>query len=317
MKRIPVAALPLLMLTVGAHAEIPVEERSLTGPSTRTVAAAAPVTSTPIGAPAPAAAGSDAGGNTAWEQYTEQQQLRKELEQLRGTVEQQGFLIEKLQNDLRLRYTDLDQRLTAQQEQLNQGAAGASPALPGTPGAAATVAATPASVEEEKRAYLAAYDTFRTGGADRAIPPMLAFVKRFPNSTLVPSAYYLLGEFYLNAKTPDQDSALRQYETVVIEFPSNAKAPASLYRIASIMELRGKSAEARKKMQELKERYPDSPEAGLADNYLKALEAASAPASEKPTKASGKSASTKPAASKSGKTAKNGKSTSSKVTTKR
>jgi tol-pal system protein YbgF len=316
MKRIPLAALPLLLtVAAGAQAEITVEERSLTGSSTRAVAAAAPVTSTPIGAPAPAAAGSpaDSGGNTAWEQYTEQQQLRKELEQLRGTVEQQGFVIEKLQNDLRLRYTDLDQRLTAQQEQLNQGAAGTSPALPAAPGsvpAGGAPASSGASVEEEKRAYLAAYDTFRTGGADKAIPPMLAFVKRFPSSSLVPSAYYLLGEFYLNAKTPDQDSALRQYETVVTEFPSNSKAAASLYRIASIMDLRGKPADARKKMQELKERYPDSPEAGLADNYLKALEAASAPAQEKPAKASGKSASTS-------KTGKAGKAPARKITTKR
>ncbi|MCD6060264.1 MAG: hypothetical protein K0S16_575, partial [Moraxellaceae bacterium] len=221
MKHIPVAALPLLLsVAAGAHAEIPVEERSLTGPATTAVASKAPLASTPIGAPAPAGTSPEAAGNTAWEQYTEQQQLRKELEQLRGAVEQQGFLIEKLQNDLRLRYTDLDQRMSAQQEVLNQMTAGAIPAMPASsgatgaapaaggaaaagtvPGSTAAPAATPAavpavmpraSVEDEKRAYLAAYDTFRTGGADKAIPPMLAFVKRFPSSSLVPSAYYLL-----------------------------------------------------------------------------------------------------------------------------
>ncbi|MFZ5560518.1 MAG: tetratricopeptide repeat protein [Pseudomonadota bacterium] len=308
MKRPLFAALPLLLsVAAGAHAEIPVEERSLSG-AAPVVAAKAPLASTPIGAPA--ADPNAAGSNTAWEQYTEQQQLRKELEQLRGAVEQQGFLIEKLQNDLRLRYTDLDQRLSAQQELLNQSAAGgaAAPLLPGpgatapgatgpgaTPAGAAAPVPTGAGIEEEKRAYLAAYDTFRSGGADKAIPPMLAFVKRFPHSPLIPGAYYLLGEFYLNAKTPDPGAALKQYETVVTEFPSNPKAPASLYRIASILDMSGKPAEAKQKMRELKARYPDSPEAGLADHYLKAVEAASAPAPEKPKAGSKSAAAKKPA----------------------
>ena len=115
---------------------------------------------------------------------------------------------------------------------------------------------------------------------------MLAFVKRYPGSTFVPSAYYWLGEFYLNAATPDPASAQKHFETVLARFPDHAKAPAALYKIGSILDLQGKPQEARKKMQELLAKYPKSPEAALADSYLKALETSSKPAApEKPAAA--------------------------------
>jgi tol-pal system protein YbgF len=277
MNRLPFAALSLLLTAVtGAHAEIAIEERSLSTP-TRPAAAAASAAPATGAAPGGVAATSS---NALWDQYQQLQQLQQQLGQLQGMVEQQGFLIEKLQNDLRVRYTDLDQRLTAQQE-MQQQAGGAAAAMPADPAGAVPAGggtATGTSVEEEKRAYLAAYDTFRAGGPDKAIPPMLAFVKRYPHSSFTPGAYYWLGEFYLNASTPDPDAAQKQFDMVLKEYPNSPKAAAALYKTAAILDLRGKTADARQKMLELKSKYPQSPEAGLADNYLQALEAASAPA---------------------------------------
>jgi tol-pal system protein YbgF len=266
------ALLPLLLASHAACADITIEERPLS-----TAAAPKPVAPPLVSAPAistPAAAVENSDRNN-WESYQQVQQLQEELGRLRGTVEEQAHQIERLQADLRARYTDLDQRLAAQQEQIKQ----ASSATPASADAApATVSAT---IEEEKKAYLAAYETFRAGGPDKAIPPMLAFTRRYPNSTFTPSAYYWLGEFYLNASTPDQASAQKHFETVLSKYPDHAKAAASLYKLGSILDLQGKPQDAKKKMQELLAKYPKSPEAGLADSYLKALEAAQAPA-EKP-----------------------------------
>lgn len=206
-----------------------------------------------------------------WQLYSQLQQLQQEVALLRGTVEEQTHLIEKLQGDLRTRYTDLDQRLQ-QQQQEQQQEQHKPPVASVTPTATPTPAAS--TLEDEKKAYLAAYDTFRTGGPDKAIAPMLAFVKKYPDSSLTPGAHYWLGEFYLNARKPDQVNARKQFDTVLAKYPDNAKAPAALYKIASILDLQGKPDETRQKMQELVKRYPKSPEASLADTWLKTLQAA-------------------------------------------
>lgn len=285
------ALLPLLLASHVALADITIEERPLSSaPAPKPVAA----TPAPSKAAAEAPAESSAGGSNTWESYNLVQQLQEELGRLRGTVEEQAHQIERLQADLRTRYTDLDQRLSAQQEQIRQAASAAPAAAAET--APATASAT---IEEEKKAYLAAYETFRAGGPDKAIPPMLAFTKRYPNSTFTPSAYYWLGEFYLNASTPDQASAQKHFETVLTKYPDHAKAPASLYKLGSILDLQGKPQEAKKRMQELLAKYPKSPEAGLADSYLKALQAAEAPAAKPATKAEAKPVAKKAPAKKS------------------
>lgn len=262
------ALLPLLAGMAIARAEIVVEDRPLSTP--RPVAATPAPVVTAIATPAAESAPAESSAST-WDMYSDLQRLQDEVGQLRGQVEQQAFLIEKLQNDLRSRYLDLDQRLTSLQEQ--QKSAPASAAEP-------PVEAVPASatIEEESKAYRAAYETFRSGGADKAIPPMLAFVKRYPNSSLTPNAYYWLGEFYLNASTADPASARKNFETVLEHYPASDRAPAALYKIGSILDLQGKPQEAGQKMKELLGKYPKSAEAALAESYLKALEASKAPA---------------------------------------
>lgn len=288
-----------------AFGQIFIEERSLSqqsAPPAPPMAAMAPHQDVVVSAVTPAIAAepvvittpapSDNTGTpvpdsgNSWQLYSQMQQMQEEVAQLRGMVEEQGHLIERLQNDLRTRYTDLDQRLQVQQDRLQTPPA-ADVAATGT-GKAAT-----SSLEEEKKAYLAAYDTFRSGGADKAIAPMLAFVKQYPDSSLTPGAHYWLGEFYLNASRPDQVKARQQFDTVLAKYPDNSKAPAALYKIASILDLQGKPDEARQKMQELMKRYPKSPEASLADTWLKTLQAAQAPA-----KPAARPVSAKPAANK-------------------
>lgn len=308
------ALLSLLLagLVPVASAEIVIEERPLSRPFTPSAPAAppvvitaspepappTPVSNTPQAAPETTEAGSTVAG---LDLFTKVQLLQKETAELRGLIEQQAHLIERLQADLRSRYTDLDQRLLQQQAQQKPDPAAAEPAATTTP---ATATATPANTgsEDEKRAYLAAYDMFRSGGPDKAIPPMLAFVNRYPASAFTPGAHYWLGEFYLNAGTPNPASARKHFETVLAKFPEHDKAPASLYKLASIHDLQGRPQEARALMQELLKSYPQSPEAALADTWLKATAPAAKPAPAKPASATPAkpSANTAPAPAKKG-----------------
>ncbi|HEX6590732.1 MAG TPA: YbgF trimerization domain-containing protein, partial [Moraxellaceae bacterium] len=157
------AALALLLVLGQARAEITVEERSLSTPAAKTATAPASTATEKVTiSPGIATVSQD---NNSWDSYNQLQQLQQQIEQMQGQLEQQGHLIDKLQADLRARYTDLDQRLNAQQEQLKS-------APPAAPATAATMDAAPTSgtIEEEKKAYLAAYETFRAGGPDKAIP---------------------------------------------------------------------------------------------------------------------------------------------------
>lgn len=291
------SALFLLSTAVTAHAAIEIEDRSLSKPSPRVVApvtapattGTASISSAPLdndnnnGAP-------EATGNSSWDTYSTLQSLQDEVGKLRGLIEQQGFLIEKLQNDLRTRYLDVDQRINELQDRQKQPVATNNTTSTNNE----TPASTGSSIEEERKAYLAAYDTFRSGGADKAIPPMLAFVKRYPQSSFTPGAYYWLGEFYLNAQTADPASAQKHFETVLNHYPEDARAPAALYKIGSILDLQGKSKDAADKMKLLLSKYPKSDEARLAEGYIKAYEAATKPVAPPASKPAAKPASGKP-----------------------
>ncbi len=300
----------LLLVSTMASAEVVVEDRSLSQPvPSVTAPVATPSTPAPAQTPLPAeptpgivietSTPNDNAGtpvpetSSNWQLYSQLQQMQQEMALLRGQVEEQGHLIERLQNDLRTRYTDLDQRLQLQQEQLKQPAS-----VPVATPESGTTAASGHLPDDEKKAFLAAYDTFRTGGPDKAIAPMQAFVKQHPDSSLTPGAYYWLGEFYLNATKPDLVKARQQFDTVLSKYPDNTKASAALYKIASILELQGKTDDTRLKMQDVVKRYPKSPEASLADTWLKSQPAAAAPAKAPAKPSAPKPAPPKPTANK-------------------
>ncbi len=100
--------------------------------------------------------------------------LKREVQALRGQVENQSYELEQLRRQQTSAYTDLDRRLQA-----GQSAAGGVAPLPTlTPAAPGTVAGTPApesslQVETEANGALVATDTPTPPGADApAVPPV-------------------------------------------------------------------------------------------------------------------------------------------------
>ena len=209
------------------------------------------------------AAAVPAAANPAWDMFQQLEGLRTTVATLQGRVEEQQQVIDRLKEDSRVRYTDLDQRLESLTQ--NLGPAPVSPsAAETTPAAAATLA----DIETQKQAYLAAYQSFRSDGPAAAIKSMNAFITQYPDSVFVANAYYWLGEFHLAETPANLDAASAQFTRVIKDYEGSPKVASSYYKLGTIADLRNQRNEARQLMQTVVNSYSDSAEAGLAKSYL-------------------------------------------------
>lgn len=272
---------------------------------------AAPVAPRPAAATmtAPQPVAKPATVNPAWDMFQQIESLQATVATLQGQLEEQQQLIERMREDLRVRYTDLDQRI----EQLGSKPPQAAPATPGetpvAPAATTPAIAVPtpivetpavkpaeaagstvvpargeasaADIEQQKQAYLAAYQRFRSDGAPAAITAMQGFLKQYPDSVFAPNAHYWLGEFQLALEPANYQAAETSFNRVIREYEGSPKVPSAYYKMGSIADLRGQRSEARRWMSELLAKFANSPEARLAQTFLDQNPATVAPAGSK------------------------------------
>jgi tol-pal system protein YbgF len=216
-----------------------------------------------------------------WQLYQKVQQLQQEVRELNGALEVQANIIERMKQDARNRYLDLDQRITELNNRAATAQASAAANTAATNSATATATATtetsttvatpaPVNPDDDKRAYYAAYQTFKNGGPNKAINPMRNFIKTYPQSTFIPSAYYWLGEFYLAASPADVNNAKKSFKIVIDNYADSAKAAAALLKLASFADVDAKTQDAIKYMQRIIKEFPQSDEAKAAKVYLTA-----------------------------------------------
>ena len=193
------------------------------------------------------------------------QQLQGDLRRLQGEMEEQRHLVERLEQQGRDRYIDLDQRilkLTAAQV-----AASAAP-VPATPA--------PASVQtkdyrqpsaEETKAYNNIVDLIRNQKKyDQAITQIYEFLDTYPEGDLTVNAYYWLGEVYL--VKPQLEQAKQAFSIVATRFADHRKAADSTYKLGVTLDRLGEKEEAGRRMQTVVKNYPDTSAAKLAQSYL-------------------------------------------------
>ncbi|MFT7366495.1 MAG: tol-pal system protein YbgF [Marinobacter psychrophilus] len=194
------------------------------------------------------------------------QQLQGDVRRLQGEVEEQRHLVDRLEQQGRDRYIDLDQRilkLTAAQQQA-QAAGSAAPAP------------APASVQakdyrqpsaEESKAYNGIVDLIRNQKKyDQAITQIYEFLDTYPEGDLTVNAYYWLGEVYL--VKPQLEQAKQAFSIVATRFADHRKAPDSTYKLGVTLDQLGEKEEAGRRMQTVVKNYPDSSAAKLAQSYL-------------------------------------------------
>ena len=124
---------------------------------------------------------------------------------------------------------------------------------------------TPAGSEMNQSYDQAALDLTQ-GRYGLALQGFREFLKRFPTAELADNAQYGIGEcFFAQAAF---DSAEVEYGKVEESFPNGDKVPAALYKLALSRERLKKAAAARKTLEDLVKRYPNSGEAQLARERL-------------------------------------------------
>lgn len=125
--------------------------------------------------------------------------------------------------------------------------------------------ATPAGGEMNQMYDQASLDL--TQGRYRlALQEFRDFIKRYPSNELADNAQYGIGECFFAQSV--FDSAEVEYARVEAAFPKGDKVPAALYKLALSQERLKKTSAAKKTLEDLVKRYPNSGEAQLARERL-------------------------------------------------
>jgi tol-pal system protein YbgF len=119
---------------------------------------------------------------------------------------------------------------------------------------------------QEKQGYEAALNQFKVGNYQSAIAGFQNFMASFPNSALVPSAQYWIGNAYYALR--DYKVAIAAQQKVIATWPDNPKAPDAMLNIASSQQELGDAKAARETLKMLLTKYPQSPAAEQAKQRL-------------------------------------------------
>ncbi|MFT4195195.1 tol-pal system protein YbgF [Ottowia sp.] len=195
--------------------------------------------------------------------------LQQQIESLRGELARSRGQEEQLTRDI----AELRQKLAAQQtleERLQKLEAGeaARAADPSAQGQTAQSTEQPAT-GGEKQDYDAALAVFRAGDFKGSQTGFANFIKRYPRSTLAPSALFWLG----NAQyaTRDYKEAITNFRSLLTAAPNHPRAPEAMLSIANCqIELKDTRA-ARATLDSLVKTYPQSEAAQAGKERLAGL----------------------------------------------
>jgi tol-pal system protein YbgF len=115
--------------------------------------------------------------------------------------------------------------------------------------------------------YKEAFEGFRKGRHEEALHKFSEFVKHYPDSPLVASARYWMGESAMNLK--DYEKAIVYFQEVVDNYPKSDKAAKALLRQADAFAATGDKKTSTILLKRIVEVYPKSEEARLAERSLR------------------------------------------------
>ena len=229
------------------------------------------------------------------------QQLRAELQALRGIVEEQGFELRKMQRDSLNRYTSTDTRLSAIESGSSDAAERSSvissdnniPLIDPSPIArqseqaieeintqeAKAIGVSRASnsrgtlqpaVLSEQQLYQMAYDSVINSNFERSIAEFDQYMSVYPSGRFVTNAHYWKGQAYLYLErfTEARDS----YEIILDRYKESAKLADAMYGLGLAYQGLGNITQARQLLNEIKRRFPNTGVANLADTKLLQLD---------------------------------------------
>lgn len=203
--------------------------------------------------------------------------MQKEMQELRGQLEQQGHILALLQKQSEAeKTTQVTQTHKANQQAMELMI---EPSLRTTPTVNTDLDSEPklkknryslhTNPVEEQISYLAAYELVKTKQFDNALSAMQLFVQNYPQSGYTANAQYWLGELYLVKN--NYTDAMQHFNIVLKYFPNSSKTAASTLKIAYALIGLGKLNDARNYLQQVIKYYPDTSTAELATAKLALL----------------------------------------------
>ncbi|MGA9393829.1 MAG: tol-pal system protein YbgF [Azonexus sp.] len=201
----------------------------------------------------------DQQGKSLLDLANQMQSQSEEIARLRGQVETLNYELETAKKRQQDFYLDLDTRLRKLEPQV----AGSAPA-DSVAGAKPPAAADPG---QENKEYEAALNQFKANKYKEAAWGFSAFVQKHPNSSLAPNAQFWLGNAWVAQRNCAK--AIDAHGVVTTKYADSPKAPDSWLAMANCQHEMGNQAAARRSLDTLIAKYPNSPAAGTAREQLK------------------------------------------------
>jgi len=205
------------------------------------------------------------------------QQLQDEVRMLRGALEEQQHKVTQLEQQQRERYRDMDRRISLLMAAMPDDALLAAQSELSRPtetpvanshdtGSHTGDAAEAVVPSGDSDAYDRAYAQVRQRNYLQAEQALETFLTEYQSSTLVPNAWYWLGEVKL--AQGKSEAATHAFNQVITGYPGHAKSADALYKLGVLAQRGGDQARAQQLMQRVLNEYPQTSAAGLARSFL-------------------------------------------------
>ena len=192
------------------------------------------------------------------------QVLQQDLKDLRGTIEEQSYLIKRLERSQKEQYLDLDNRLVqlggadlesrAAQTEDKESSEEATTLLNEVP-----------EFDNEREAYQYAFDLMRNRQYQESLAGFEEIIVAFPNGQYTPNAFYWIGELYL--AQGDNEKSRQSFIQVISLYPDHQKVPDAMYKLGVVYFALGDNQSALRYLAQVQQEYPNSSAAGLAARY--------------------------------------------------
>jgi len=204
------------------------------------------------------------------------QRLEERNARLDSLLASQNELMQKLRADFKSSLTEIDERLTASENKLDDLSYFFSQSIkkletsprPNPPMDTTTKKnSNPPSIQVNARElYETAYLDLTKGKYDLASSGFAEFLKNFPHSELADNAQYWLAQSYYAKE--DFNQAIPQYKKLLETYPGSDKTSDCLYKLGLCYLAMKNTTQANKYFKEVVDKYPNSTEAKLAREKL-------------------------------------------------
>ncbi len=201
---------------------------------------------------------------------TQLEQSQREIQQLRGEMEELQHTLARVKQQQHSSYLDVDQRLqqmTDDQQSPPSDYAAPPPVTPRYQNVPATPL--PSANSDSQGDYDQALETLNAGRYKEAIQQFQTFLKQHPDDLLASNAQYWQAEAYYVMR--NFSAARNGFKKVINNYPGSSKIADALLKSGFINYEQSRWKQARQQLNAVVKQYPDSSAARLAQQRLKKM----------------------------------------------